>query len=494
MKNASNCDAGLLYKMLRQSSGHQMPFNKNIFSFLAIAFFWAGFGLPPVLDASVTENHLQTLGAHIETFNGETRKKDILDKRYRGEEGILRIRPEAGKRFGLKVSITPEYTKAKALYKEADEVFEKILDAMSSRKKASIPDEHAQTVARLALKYNRTVDLAWQNLMTYQAGLTPETDERLNPVQSRAVLEKRLAKNLEKSSYNLRDGLGGFYNQCQGLNKKGPLNLENIKFVNYVFYEFTKNATEAVLACYDLDIVDENDAENSLPYWKYAMGKSSSRFVSEIESVYLKHRKTGYPVDILLFMALMWQESAYEPRNVSYVGAAGLTQIMPSTAKGLGMTDIYDPPYFKEAGSFLGRERRLKNKARRLIPLINEENSLEMAGKALGLMQEAMDCNQKWKDLYARYRRELLKRGDDRLNAKKAIQYGLKYFSQMMKIQKGDASLALASYNAGPHRIKQYHGIPPFEETIDFRNRVIQYYREYLSRVEKYRTPVEITD
>jgi len=57
----------------------------------------------------------------------------------------------------------------------------------------------------------------------------------------------------------------------------------------------------------------------------------------------------------------------------------------------------------------------------------------------------------------------------------------------MMKLQEGDISLALASYNAGPHRVKQYNGIPPFEETIDFRNKVIAYYREYRARIEEYR-------
>lgn len=55
----------------------------------------------------------------------------------------------------------------------------------------------------------------------------------------------------------------------------------------------------------------------------------------------------------------------------------------------------------------------------------------------------------------------------------------------MMKIQKGDASLALASYNAGPHRVKQYKGIPPYDETIGFRNKILKYYQIYLARAKK---------
>jgi soluble lytic murein transglycosylase-like protein len=266
-----------------------------------------------------------------------------------------------------------------------------------------------------------------------------------------------------------------------------PLNLKNIQFVNYVFYEFTKNGSKEAKKRFDLDISDRTHTVDSRSAWKTALGKSSSRFSSELEAVFEKHNKTGYPIDELLFLALIWQESNYVPDNVSYVGAAGLTQIMPSTAKGLGMKNIYAPPYFQEAGRLLGRERKLKNKAKNLILEITEENALEYAKKAVNLMQEASDCGKRREELYARYRQELLVTGkDDRLNPGKALEFGLKYFSQMMKIQKGDMSLALASYNAGPHRVKQYKGIPPFEETIDFRNKVLNYYRVYRSRVEKY--------
>jgi soluble lytic murein transglycosylase-like protein len=86
--------------------------------------------------------------------------------------------------------------------------------------------------------------------------------------------------------------------------------------------------------------------------------------------------------------------------------------------------------------------------------------------------------------LYARYKREVLKNAtDDRLDPEKAITYGFKYFASLMKQQKGDISLALASYNAGPHRVKQYKGLPPYAETIQFRNRVLGYYRTYLRKL-----------
>ncbi|RLC27485.1 MAG: hypothetical protein DRH37_10715 [Deltaproteobacteria bacterium] len=157
---------------------------------------------------------------------------------------------------------------------------------------------------------------------------------------------------------------------------------------------------------------------------------------------------------------------------------------MPQTAISLGMKNIFLPPYFREAGSLLTRERILKRQARDLVLEITEKNSLRLAQQAKNLFLESLSCGDQRKKLYTRYRRELLNgKPDDRLDPGMAIIYGLKYFSQMMKIQKGDISLALASYNAGPHRIRTYNGIPPFKETIDFRNKVLRYYRMYQGRV-----------
>lgn len=48
-------------------------------------------------------------------------------------------------------------------------------------------------------------------------------------------------------------------------------------------------------------------------------------------------------LDVKLLHALVLTESAYRPDAVSPAGAAGLTQLMPATARELGVADRFDP-------------------------------------------------------------------------------------------------------------------------------------------------------
>jgi hypothetical protein len=100
-----------------------------------------------------------------------------------------------------------------------------------------------------------------------------------------------------------------------------------------------------------------------------------------------------------LALAQMRQESSGNANAVSNKGAQGLFQLMPATAKDLGVTDPFNQ--------------------------------------------------------------------DQNINA------GIKYLSQQLKANKGDESLALAAYNAGPGAVKKYHGIPPYKETQDYVKRIL---------------------
>src|SRR4051794_1933243 len=42
---------------------------------------------------------------------------------------------------------------------------------------------------------------------------------------------------------------------------------------------------------------------------------------------------------------------------------------------------------------------------------------------------------------------------------------GTQFLRELLEKYNGDAAKALAAYNAGPHRVQQYNGVPPYRET-----------------------------
>lgn len=71
-----------------------------------------------------------------------------------------------------------------------------------------------------------------------------------------------------------------------------------------------------------------------------AKGNSSSP--SDYD-MYIKEASAKYGVPENLIKAVIYCESSFNPNAVSKSGAVGLMQLMPSTAKGLGVTDSYNP-------------------------------------------------------------------------------------------------------------------------------------------------------
>ena len=59
------------------------------------------------------------------------------------------------------------------------------------------------------------------------------------------------------------------------------------------------------------------------------------------------------------------------------------------------------------------------------------------------------------------------------------IMGGTWYLGQLLQRFDGQLPLALAAYNAGPTVVEQYRRVPPFKETQDYVQRVMQYYYTY---------------
>jgi soluble lytic murein transglycosylase-like protein len=296
-----------------------------------------------------------------------------------------------------------------------------------------------------------------------------------------------LKRSLEETGYNLREGLGRFLNQCKGTDSQGAhLTPQNIQFVNHVYSAFVERATISTLVSLDLDRMGPQEARTDLIRygieWKRTARLAGFGHVSDMASALQSQSAEGYPVDPLLFLALVKQESNFNHAAVSSLGAVGLTQIMPKTAMDMGLEEIFMPAYYEEAVTTMARERSLRSEAVSLLLEMDEQNRFQKADRARQLMQEALQCADRRSELFTRYRRDLLKNGTDaRLKPMVALQCGLNYLANMLKAYEGDMSLALAAYSAGASRVKQYGGIPPYAETVSFRNSVLGYYRTYLN-------------
>ena len=64
-------------------------------------------------------------------------------------------------------------------------------------------------------------------------------------------------------------------------------------------------------------------------------------------------------------------------------------------------------------------------------------------------------------------------------NPEQNIHGGVKYFSRLLNKFNGDHALALAAYNAGSQKVLKHKGIPPFDETIRYVNKVFKYRKLY---------------
>ena len=68
---------------------------------------------------------------------------------------------------------------------------------------------------------------------------------------------------------------------------------------------------------------------------------------------------------------------------------------------------------------------------------------------------------------------------EDAFDPKNNIRAGVAYFSTLLNQFNGDERLALAAYNAGSKRVRQYKGVPPFESPRLYIKKVFTYYETY---------------
>jgi hypothetical protein len=108
-------------------------------------------------------------------------------------------------------------------------------------------------------------------------------------------------------------------------------------------------------------------------------------------------------LDPALVLAVVSVESGFRPRAISPKGAQGLMQLMPGTAKDLGVKDALDPAANLDGGT--------------------------------------------------------------------------RHLNALLRQYDGDLKRALAAYNAGAGAVKRHGGVPPYRETRDYVQKVLERYK-----------------
>ena len=65
---------------------------------------------------------------------------------------------------------------------------------------------------------------------------------------------------------------------------------------------------------------------------------------------------------------------------------------------------------------------------------------------------------------------------EDAYDPEQNIMGGAKFIASLLEQFDGNIEYALAGYNAGPNRVKEYGGVPPFEETQNYVNLIMDLY------------------
>jgi soluble lytic murein transglycosylase-like protein len=72
---------------------------------------------------------------------------------------------------------------------------------------------------------------------------------------------------------------------------------------------------------------------------------------------------------------------------------------------------------------------------------------------------------------------------EDVFNPEHNINGGVTYFKKLLKQFKGDVKLALAAYNAGGRKVREYGGVPPFKSTRCYIKKISEYYKFYRKQI-----------
>ena len=147
--------------------------------------------------------------------------------------------------------------------------------------------------------------------------------------------------------------------------------------------------------------------------------------------------------------------AAVQPAAADAVQAAGSEPVALSAASG------ETARFIREAAAKYGLDSRLVAAVAEAESSGNQ-NEVSETG-AVGVMQLMPDT--------------AMALGVNPFDEKQNIEGGAHYLKQMLDTFGGDMKKAIAAYNAGPQAVKDHNGVPPYAETQNYVNKVLDLYQ-----------------
>jgi soluble lytic murein transglycosylase-like protein len=152
--------------------------------------------------------------------------------------------------------------------------------------------------------------------------------------------------------------------------------------------------------------------------------------------------------------------------------------IQPEAAPKEFTLDLMKEDFFRNEipyGSIIFREARRNNLSPEMVAAVVESESdfrahLVSGKNAQGLMQIVPETGR-------------LLGCENPFNPSENIAAGTKYLRYLLD-RFGDEKIALAAYNAGEGNVERFGGVPPFQETTDYLQRVSHRTRSYRQRIQ----------